>query len=141
MRMITACFARALQRCTSRICVHFLLTFPEVMPISKTRNQLSEKSHGFRLGRSCHTALDDIKHKWTGTKWFIEFDIEGFFDNIDHKILMQLLEKKIDDVKFLRVIKKMLEAGYMEDWKFHKSLSGTPQGGIITLPTKWQTWC
>jgi len=92
----------------------------------------SEKSHGFRLGRSCHTALDDIKHKWTGTKWFIEFDIEGFFDNIDHKILMQLLEKKIDDVKFLRVIKKMLEAGYMEDWKFHKSLSGTPQGGIIS---------
>jgi len=92
----------------------------------------SEKSHGFRPEKSCHTALDEIKHKWTGTKWFIEFDIEGFFDNIDHKILMRLLEKKIDDVKFLRVIKKMLEAGYMEDWKFHKSLSGTPQGGIIS---------
>jgi group II intron reverse transcriptase/maturase len=96
----------------------------------------SDKSHGFRPEKSCHTALDEIKHKWTGTKWFIEFDIEGFFDNIDHKILMQLLEKKIDDVKFLRVIKKMLEAGYMEDWKFHRTPSGTPQGGILTLPTE-----
>src|SRR5216684_3603939 len=90
-----------------------------------------DSSHGFRPKKSCHTALKDIGY-WTGTKWFIEFDIEGYFDNIDHKILMQLLEKKIDDVKFLRVIKKMLEAGYMEDWKFHKSLSGTPQGGIIS---------
>jgi retron-type reverse transcriptase len=75
----------------------------------------SDRSHGFRPQRSCHTALDEIKHKWTGTKWFIEFDIEGFFDNIDHKILMHLLEEKIDDVKFLNVIRKMLKAGYTED--------------------------
>jgi RNA-directed DNA polymerase len=73
-------------------------------------------------------------------KWFVEVDIEGFFDNIDHQILMQLLEKKIDDWKFLRVIKKMLEAGYMEDWKFHHTHSGTPQGGISTLPTKLPTF-
>ncbi len=90
----------------------------------------SERTHGFRPEKSCHTALDEIKHQWTGTKWFIEFDIEGFFDHIDHNILRQLLEKKIDDGKCLRVITKMLEAGYMEDWKFHQSLSGTPQGGI-----------
>ena len=96
----------------------------------------SDKSHGFRPGKSCHTALDEIKHKWTGMKWFIEFDIEGFFDNIDHQILMGMLEKKIDDVKFLNVIRKMLRAGYMEDWKFHRSWSGTPQGGILTLPTE-----
>ena len=92
----------------------------------------SDKSHGFRPGRSCHTALDEIKHKWTGMKWFIEFDIEGFFDNINHQILMEMLEKKIDDVKFLNIIRKMLKAGYMEDWKFHRTMSGTPQGGIIS---------
>jgi len=92
----------------------------------------SERTHGFRPEKSCHTALDEINHQWTGTTWFIEFDIEGVFDNIDHKILRQWLEKKIDDVKLLRVSTKMLEAGYMEDGKFHKSLSGTPQGGILS---------
>src|SRR6266852_873045 len=97
-------------------------------------------SHGFRPKRSCHTALKKIAY-WTGTKWFIEFDIEGYFDNIDHKVLMGLLEKKIDDEKFLNVIRKMTKAGYVENWKYHGSYSGTPQGGIITLPTKWQTWC
>jgi len=90
-----------------------------------------DSSHGFRMQRSCHTALRKIRY-WTGTKWFIEFDIEGFFDNIDHKILMELLEKKIDDTKFLNVIRKMLKAGYVEDWKFYNSYSGTPQGGIIS---------
>ncbi len=95
-------------------------------------NGFKDSSHGFRPKRSCHTALKDIQHTWTGVKWFIEFDIEGFFDNIDHQILMQLLEKKIDDRKFLNVIRKMLRAGYMEDWKFHNTHSGTPQGGIIS---------
>jgi group II intron reverse transcriptase/maturase len=99
---------------------------------SSMPNGFLESSHGFRPQRSCHTALREIQREWTGTKWFLEFDIEGFFDNIDHKTLMQLLEKKIDDVKFLKVIKMMLQAGYMEDWKFHQSLSGTPQGGIIS---------
>src|SRR5438132_8485972 len=77
-----------------------------------------DNSHGFRPKRSCHTVLGEITRTWTGTKWFIEFDIEGFFDNIDHKILMALLEEKIDDTKFLNVVRKMLKAGYMEDWKF-----------------------
>jgi len=90
-----------------------------------------DSSHGFRIQKSCHTAPQKIGY-WTGTKWFIEFDIEGYFDNIDHKILMGLLEKKIDDNKFLNVIRKMLEAGYMEDWKYYDSYSGTPQGGIIS---------
>src|SRR5712691_7145641 len=91
-----------------------------------------DSSHGFRPKRSCHTALEKIARTWTGTKWFIEFDIEGYFDNIDHKILMALLEKKIDDEKFLNVIRKMLKAGYVEDWKYHDTYSGTPQGGIIS---------
>ena len=91
-----------------------------------------DSSYGFRPQRSCHTALEKINRAWSGTKWFIEFDIEGYFDNIDHKILMELLEKKIDDTKFLNVIRKMLKAGYVEDWKYHDTYSGTPQGGIIS---------
>jgi len=91
-----------------------------------------ESSHGFRPKRSCHTALVNIARTWTGTKWFIEFDIEGYFDNIDHKILMELLEKRIDDTKFLNVIRKMLKAGYVEDWRYYKTHTGTPQGGIIS---------
>lgn len=89
-------------------------------------------SHGFRPGRSCHTALNEMKYTWTGIKWFIEFDIEGFFDNIDHHIMMELLERKIDDVRFLKVIKKMLKAGYMEEWQYKPTYSGAPQGGIIS---------
>lgn len=91
-----------------------------------------DSSHGFRMQRSCHTALKSVVRTWQGTKWFIEFDIEGYFDNINHKILMGLLEKKIDDDKFLNIIRKMLKAGYMEDWKFHETYSGTPQGGIAS---------
>jgi group II intron reverse transcriptase/maturase len=110
-----------------------LETLYEPLGMSKTiPNGFMESSHGFRPQRSCHTALREIQRKWSGTKWFLEFDIEGFFDNIDHKILMHLLSQKIDDVKFLRIIKMMLQAGYMEDWKFHRSLSGTPQGGLIS---------
>jgi group II intron reverse transcriptase/maturase len=90
-----------------------------------------DTSHGFRPKRSCHTALKKIAY-WSGTKWFIEFDIEGYFDNIDHKVLMGLLEKKIDDEKFLNVIRKMTKAGYVENWKYHGSYSGTPQGGILS---------
>ena len=89
-------------------------------------------SHGFRPNKSCHTALTQIKNQWTGTKWFVEFDIQGFFDNMNHKTLMKLLEKKIDDHRFLRIISCFLKAGYLEDWKYHKTYSGTPQGGIIS---------
>jgi group II intron reverse transcriptase/maturase len=92
----------------------------------------SEFSHGFRPKRSCHTALEKIKGTWTGVKWFIEFDIKGYFDNIDHQILMRILEKKIDDKRFLKVIKSWLRAGYIENGKFAKTYAGTPQGGIIS---------
>jgi len=89
-------------------------------------------SHGFRPNRSCHTALTEISTTFTSSRWFIEGDIRGFFDNIDHQIMIRLLEKKIDDDKFIRLIWKFLKAGYVEDWKFHKTYSGTPQGGIIS---------
>lgn len=89
-------------------------------------------SHGFRPHRSCHTALGMIQKSFAGAKWFIEGDIKGFFDNIDHEVLIAILSERISDVRFLRLIRKFLNAGYVEDWVFHKSYSGTPQGGIIS---------
>ena len=71
----------------------------------------SVHSHGFRAGHSCHTALEHIKAAWTGVKWFVEVDIVGYFDNIDHKILMTLLEKQIDDKRFLRFINSFSKLG------------------------------
>ena len=76
---------------------------------------------------------------WTGTKWFIDIDIKGYFNNINHEILIELLKKRIEDIQFLDLIRDMLEAGYVEDWQYHKTHSGTPQGGIVTLPTKLLT--
>ena len=89
-------------------------------------------SHGFRPGRSCHTALAMIKHEFTGAKWFIEGDIKGCFDNIDHSTLIDVLNRKIKDARFLNLIRMFLKAGYMEDWNFHETYSGCPQGGIIS---------
>lgn len=91
-----------------------------------------ESSHGFRPERSCHTALTSIKKTFTGTKWFVEGDIKGFFDNINHDALIKILSERIADERFLRLIRKFLNAGYVEDWVFHKTYSGTPQGGVIS---------
>ena len=89
-------------------------------------------SHGFRPQRSPQTALWNVQKRFNNTKWFIEGDIKGFFDNIDHEVLIAILSERISDVRFLRLIRKFLNAGYVEDWVFHKSYSGTPQGGIIS---------
>lgn len=94
--------------------------------------QLSELSHGFRPGRGCHTALTEIQQVWTGTRWFIEGDISKYFDTINHDILINTLKEKILDNRFLRLIRELLQAGYLEDWKYHKTLSGAPQGGVIS---------
>lgn len=94
--------------------------------------QFSSHSHGFRPDRSCHTALKEIRNTFTGTRWFIEGDIKGFFDHIDHHILITLLRKRIRDEKLINLIWKFLRAGYVEEWAFHKTYSGTPQGGIIS---------
>jgi len=92
----------------------------------------AKTSHGFRPKHSCHTALRQIQVCFTGVKWFIEGDIKGFFDNIDHQILVNILAERIQDERFLRLIRKFLKAGYLEEWKYHKTYSGTPQGGIIS---------
>lgn len=91
-----------------------------------------DESHGFRPGRSCHTALEKIQRTWTGTKWLIEVDVRGFFDNIDHAVLLSLLERRIDDLRFVGLVRAMLEAGYMEDWTVERTYSGTPQGGVVS---------
>ena len=89
-------------------------------------------SHGFRPHRSCHTALGMIQKSFAGAKWFIEGDIKGFFDNIDHNVLISILRERISDERFLRLIRKFLNAGYVEDWKYNKTYSGTPLGGIVS---------
>lgn len=94
--------------------------------------QFENTSHGFRPRRSCHTALTYIQHQFTGAKWFIEGDIKGFFDNIDHQVLIGILRERISDERFLRLIWKFLKAGYVEDFAFHNTYSGTPQGGVIS---------
>jgi group II intron reverse transcriptase/maturase len=89
-------------------------------------------SHGFRPHRSCHTALTQISKSFSGVKWFIEGDIKGFFDNINHEMMISILQERIADERFIRLIRKFLNAGYIEEWVFHKTYSGTPQGGIIS---------
>ena len=91
-----------------------------------------DTSHGFRPRRSCQTALRSIRNLFTGANWFIEGDIKGFFDNIDHHILIDTLRERISDERFIRLIWKFLKAGYIEDFTFHNTYSGTPQGGIIS---------
>jgi group II intron reverse transcriptase/maturase len=94
--------------------------------------QFSEHSHGFRPEKGCHTALSDVYYTWRGVKWFIEGDIKGCFDNIDHGTLLEVMRRQIKDSRLLRLIKGMLNAGYMEDWQYHQTYSGTPQGGVIS---------
>jgi len=93
---------------------------------------LSSGSHGFRKGRGCHTALRDIRETWTGTVWFIEGDISDCFGSFDHEILLGIMAEKIHDQRLLRLIRHMLKAGYLEDWEYHDTLSGVPQGGVVS---------
>jgi len=91
-----------------------------------------DSSHGFRPGRGCHTALTHLHHKFGGTAWFIEGDIRGCFDNVDHQVLMDILSRDIQDGRLLNLIRMGLEAGYMEDWKYNQTYSGVPQGGVLS---------
>src|SRR5881227_3508903 len=94
--------------------------------------QFSNHSHGFRTGRGCHTALQDIYHTWGGTTWLIEGDIADCFGTLSHELLIATLSENIHDGRFLHLMKKLLDAGYLEDWKFHQTLSGVPQGSIVS---------
>ena len=92
----------------------------------------SDRSHGFRKGRGCHTALREIRETWSGTTWFIEGDIRDCFGSLDQEILAGILAEKIHDQRFLRLMRNMLRAGYLEDWEYHETLSGCPQGGVVS---------
>ena len=94
--------------------------------------RFSDRSHGFRPGRGCHTALSEVADKWTGTTWFIEGDISDCFGSFDHQVMLSALAEKIRDNRFLRLIKQMLQAGYLEDWVWNATLSGAPQGGVVS---------
>ena len=94
--------------------------------------QFSDHSHGYRPDRGCHTALSEVAINWTGTTWFIEGDISRCFDELDHQVMLQTLGEKIHDNRFLRLIGQMLQAGYLEDWVWNTTLSGAPQGGVLS---------
>ncbi len=95
-------------------------------------------SHGFRPHRSPHTALQSITVEWTAVKWLVDMDIRDYFNTIPHDLLMELLKKRIEDKRFLGLIQAMLDAGYLEDWKFHATYSGVPQGSIGALRSTQQ---
>src|SRR3954451_14587969 len=99
--------------------------------------RFSARSHGFRPGRGCHTALDEIASTWTGTTWFIEGDIADCFRSLDHEVMLAILGEHIHDQRFLHLVGGMLLAGYVEDWTWHATHSGAPQGGVVTPPTQW----
>ncbi len=92
--------------------------------------QFSEHSHGFRPERGCHTALREVYDNWRGTGWFIEGDISQCFDNLNHELILNTLQERIHDGRFINLIRELLDAGYMEDWTFNETLNGVPQGGI-----------
>ncbi len=89
-------------------------------------------SHGFRPKRSCHTALKGITKGFNGIRWFVEGDLKGCFDNINHQALVDIIGKKIKDARIIKLVYKLLKAGYVEDWKYNATYSGTPQGGIVS---------
>jgi retron-type reverse transcriptase len=103
--------------------------------------QFSNQSHGFRPNRGCHTALREIYRKWNGIVWFIEGDIAQCFDKLSHEKLIELLRRHIHDERFIRLVQQLLDAGYMEEWSYNQTLSGVPQGGIVTPPTMLQKRC
>lgn len=92
----------------------------------------SDRSHAYRPGRGCHTALRQVADTWTGTTWFIEGDVSDCFGSLDHDVMITILAEKLHDNRFLRLIRNMLEAGYLEDWRWHATHSGAPQGGVVS---------
>ena len=92
----------------------------------------SDRSHGFRPGRGCHTALSEVVNTWTATTWFIEVDVADCFGSLDHEVMLATIAERVHDGRFLRLIRGMLTAGYLEDWVWNATHSGAPQGGVAS---------
>lgn len=93
----------------------------------------SNNSYGFRPGRNAHDALKAIYERYDGVSYIVEGDIKGMYDHVNHKVLISLLEKKIRDARFIRLVWKMLRAGYMDtDDTILKPILGRPQGSIVS---------
>jgi retron-type reverse transcriptase len=95
----------------------------------------SGRSHGFRPGRGCHTALREVASTWTGTTWFIEGDVADCFGSFDHQVMVSIRAEKIRDNRFLRLLRNMLTAGYLEDWRWNATLSGVPHRAASHPPS------
>ena len=105
--------------------------------------KFSDPSHGFRNVRGCHTALREIDNTWTGTAWFVEGDIADCFGSLDHQILLGILAEKIRDNRFLRLIRNMLKAGYLEDWdRWGHAERGSARrhGSPSSVTFTWTSW-
>src|SRR6266516_1505580 len=94
--------------------------------------QFSDHSHGFREERGCHTALREMYYHWAGATWVVEGDISDCFGSLDHELLLTTLSEKIHDGRFIKLISKLLDAGYLEDWRYNQTLSGVPQGSVAS---------
>lgn len=94
--------------------------------------KFSDHSHGFRPNRSQHSALRDVRKNFGGVIWYIEGDIKGYFDTVDHKILMDILRERIDDRKLLKLIYNGLRARVVLPSGITRIKSGVPQGGVLS---------
>ncbi len=129
-----------IQKANGKLCTLGIPSFKDKLLQEAVRSILEaiyepiflDQSHGFRPNRSCRTALEQLKNNFRSVKWFIGGGIKGCLDNIDHKILISTLEVKIKDSKFVNIIRSFLKAGYIEDFHYNSTLSGTPKGGIIS---------
>jgi group II intron reverse transcriptase/maturase len=91
-------------------------------------------SYGFRPGRSAHDALRRVAEVITNehTQWVVEADIKGFFDHVSHSHLLRFLEHRIADPNIVRILRRFLKAGVMEDGMVSEVMEGTPQGGLVS---------
>lgn len=102
-----------------------------INPIFESR--FHNNSFGFRNGRNCHQAVERLLQlARLGYKYVVDVDVKGFFDNIPHDLILESIAAKISDGNILKIIKKFLNSGVIEDGKFMHTLRGTPQGGVIS---------
>lgn len=96
--------------------------------------EFKDSSYGYRPGRSCHQALDELGRTIQQQKvsWVVEADIKGYFDHVNHAQLITLLESRVKDQRVIRLVWRMLKAGIMEDGLVRPSEEGTPQGSVLS---------